>query len=106
MGTKSTVDSRQSTITINKPGKYWLEVSDDINCRNTDTITVNSDQRPVVSLGKDTSICTGHSLTLDAGNPGMSYIWNTGASSETISVSSQGEYMVTVVNGKCKGQEI
>src|SRR5690606_9338348 len=56
---------------------------------------------PTVELGPDTVLCTGQWLVLDAGNPGSTYTWSTGSSSQTLPVGSAGEYAVTVDNGYC-----
>ncbi|MEI6433851.1 MAG: M14 family zinc carboxypeptidase [Bacteroidota bacterium] len=59
-------------------------------------------QSPVVLLGNDTTICDNESLQLHAGNPGASYLWSTGETTETIVVDSTGigygtqEYWVSV----------
>lgn len=55
------------------------------------------DIKPVIELdlGADTLFCGG-TLTLDAGNPGYTYAWSTGDSTQTITVSTQGAYSVTV----------
>jgi PKD repeat protein len=45
---------------------------------------------PYVNLGNDTSILASSSLTLDAGNPGCSYIWSTGATTQTITIDTTG----------------
>lgn len=60
---------------------------------------------PVVDLGTTTTLCTGSSLTLDAGNPGLTYSWNTGATSQTITVTQAGTYTVTVTDGACSTEE-
>lgn len=52
--------------------------------------------QPVVDLGNDTSIIIGESLLLDAGNPGSSYHWSTGETTQTIIVSQSGDYSVDV----------
>ena len=44
----------------------------------------------VVNLGKDTTLCPWNTVLLDAGNPGMSYLWSTGATTRTIMVDSTG----------------
>jgi len=54
-----------------------------------------------VSLGNDTSICGSTSLTLNAGNTGSSYMWSTGATTQTLSVNTSGDYSVTVSNNGC-----
>jgi spore coat protein CotH len=56
---------------------------------------------PVVNLGNDTSVCPGQ-FVLNAGNFGCSYLWNTGTTSQTITVNSGGNYSVTVNNNGCK----
>jgi gliding motility-associated-like protein len=55
-----------------------------------------------VSLGPDTvNLCdAGGSYTLDAMNPGASYLWSTGATTKSIVVTSPGMYSVTVT-GPC-----
>jgi PKD repeat protein len=37
-------------------------------------------------------------VTLDAGNPGSNYVWNTGETSQTISVTTSGTYSVTITD--------
>ncbi|MEL6652831.1 MAG: PKD domain-containing protein, partial [Bacteroidota bacterium] len=49
-----------------------------------------------ISLGADTAICTGNSLTLSPGVMASSYSWTNGASSASISISSAGTYGVLV----------
>jgi len=54
-----------------------------------------------VNLGNDTAICAGSSLTLDAGNAGMTYLWNDNSSNQTLNVTTAGTYSVMVSNGSC-----
>ena len=52
---------------------------------------------PVVNLGMDTSFCESLPLILNAGNPGGKYMWSTGDSTQTITVTNQsGNYWVVV----------
>jgi hypothetical protein len=62
--------------------------------------TVDISYQPEVFLGNDTLIIQGQTLLLDAGNPGLEYLWSTGETTQTITVSFAGEYSVTV-NGYC-----
>jgi PKD repeat protein len=61
---------------------------------------------PIVNLGDDLAICEGTPVTLDAQNPGLFYLWNTGATTQTINVTNPGEYsvLVTDANG-CVGAD-
>jgi len=52
----------------------------------------------VVNLGDDITVCETEPIVLDAGNPGYSYLWTTGETTQTISVTSSGNYSVEVSN--------
>jgi len=65
------------------------------------SITVSNNATASITPSGPTSFCTGHSVTLLA-SPGSSYAWSTGATAQSIDVSSEGNYTVTVtVNGSC-----
>ncbi|MGL5891891.1 MAG: hypothetical protein ACRC3B_18505, partial [Bacteroidia bacterium] len=49
-----------------------------------------------VQLGADTTLCSGQQLTLNAGSPNSSHTWSTGATTQSITVSTAGTYYVTV----------
>jgi len=55
---------------------------------------------PVVNLGPDAAVCgdASQQLTLDAGNPGSTYIWDDGSTNQTRTISESGTYYVTVTN--------
>ncbi|WP_344812475.1 hypothetical protein, partial [Chitinophaga oryziterrae] len=59
--------------------------------------------KPVVDLGNDTAICTGNTLTLDAGAANAAYTirWSTGETTQMITVASAATYTATVTNGGC-----
>ncbi len=63
------------------------------------TFIIGVDQPPplFVELGNDTTIVAPASLQLDAGNPGNTYLWNTGETTRTIRVDTGGIYYVTVI---------
>ncbi|SIS90996.1 gliding motility-associated C-terminal domain-containing protein [Chryseobacterium piscicola] len=54
--------------------------------------------KPSVTLPEDFDFCEGKSAILDAGSGFTSYIWNTGATTQTITVSTAGTYSVKVTN--------
>ncbi len=92
--------AQSDSITITQAGTYWVETSR-YGCVNRDSFIVTFQPKPVLDLGSDTTLCTLSSLTLDAGNNGSSYLWNTGEQSQTIVVTQPGSYSVTVNNGNC-----
>lgn len=93
------------TINVIAGGTYYVAVTNN-NVIQTDTISITVNPLPVVVLGDDIAIVNGTSVTLNPGNPGSTYLWNTGAASQTLTVSSPGSYYVTVTdtNG-CKGAD-
>jgi len=54
-----------------------------------------------LNLGPDTWICPGNSKVLDAGPGRNSYLWSTGETTQTITVTSTGTYSVTVDDHGC-----
>ncbi len=51
---------------------------------------------PNLNIGFDQSICVGDTITLDAGIAAVSYLWNTGDTTQTISVYTAGAYSVVI----------
>jgi len=62
---------------------YTLAVENMFNCITTDDVTVTVNPLPIVYLGSDQDICDTTTITLDAGNPGSTYTWSTGGTSQT-----------------------
>lgn len=86
------------TNTVSQSGSYSVTVTGANGCTSTSTaVDVTIDNLPVVDLGNDTTLCGG-SITLDAGNPGATYLWSTGATTQTIVVSTSAAVSVNVTN--------
>ncbi len=87
-----------ATLQLSQTGTYWVDIIEKKgNCFRTDTIVVSGFENfPMVSLGGDVSACD--SITLDAGNPGFSYLWSLGDSTQKLTVFSTGLYWVAVTN--------
>ncbi|OFX28023.1 MAG: hypothetical protein A2033_14620 [Bacteroidetes bacterium GWA2_31_9] len=89
--------STLQTINVTISGDYSLTITDSNMCSNSDTINVNFNTLPVVTLGNDTSICDGSNLLLDAGS-WSSYLWSNLSTSQSIQVSNQGNFAVMVTD--------
>lgn len=87
-----------STISVGVGGQYSVTVTNSAGCSDRDTINLTLNPSPVVDLGNDTTLCFGGNIVLDAGNPGSTYSWSTGASSQTLNVTLASTYFVTVTN--------
>src|SRR5690606_11736707 len=84
--------------TVSTGGTYYVKVTDANACSNSDTIEITQYNLPTVNLGNDTSICMNTPLLLNAQNTGGTYVWNTGATSQTILVDSTNTYIVKVID--------
>ena len=93
----STGETTQKIKITNAAGPYWVEVSDINDKIQKANFNVNITPSPTVDLGPDQTFCTGN-ISLDAGNPGMTYLWSTGASTKNITVNTAGTYFVKVSN--------
>ncbi len=90
-----------SSIVVNQPGIYHVDVTSPEGCQSEDEILVTEFSYPVVQLGGDSSLCSGELLVLNAGNPGLNSVWSNGLQTSQINVTSGGLYSVTVDNGYC-----
>ncbi|WP_241486046.1 choice-of-anchor L domain-containing protein [Chryseobacterium angstadtii] len=72
-------------------------------CKSLQPATITIDVVPaIVSSLKGGQICQGDRILLDAGSgPGYTYEWNTGETSQAITVDTPGEYTVKISNGVC-----
>jgi hypothetical protein len=87
-----------SSITITESGTfgaYMVTVTSN-GCSASDTVMATILADPQVDLGEDFQAC--NEAILNAGNAGNSYQWSTGETSQTIQVTSTGEYSVTVTD--------
>lgn len=66
-------------------------------CMVTRSVVVTALSSPPITLGKDTSICSGDTLLLDAGGAFNSYQWSTGATGRELYVSAAGVYSIAAL---------
>jgi PKD repeat protein len=94
------------TMTISQPGTYHVRVTNLDGCISRDTVVLNSKPLPAVSLGPNVAKCPTDSVTLDAGTGYTSYLWNNGATTQSIRVATAGSYIVFVTNADgCVGTD-
>jgi hypothetical protein len=99
-----------ATLTVSSPGTYKVFVIGTNGCSKTDSIVIKENKiLPITSVitSKDTLTCAILNATLTA-TGGGTYLWSTGATTSTISVSTSGNYKVTVTgtNGCIKMDSI
>jgi len=94
---QTTVLGTAQTLTVSNAGHYYVIVDNGCAATATDTILVSTLPVPSVDLGQDKEICYMTSTVLDAGTQD-NYLWNTGATTPTITVDTAGSYWVVVTN--------
>jgi gliding motility-associated-like protein len=97
--------SSSSSIEVSTSGTYsvWVQAPD--GCTSEDEINVEFFDYPVPELSSDTSACVGEEVRLQAGDPGLNYLWNTGQLSREIYVTDPGIYSVEINNGYCSSYD-
>ena len=92
------------SITVTSGGTYTVTVASSGGATAVSSPVVVSTsgtgQTPTVSASGATSFCPGGSVTLTASSA-SSYQWSTGATSQSITVTSSGSYTVTTGSGSC-----
>jgi gliding motility-associated-like protein len=92
--------SVNSSITATQAGLYWVEVRNQ-QCRARDSMMILQKQLPSVNLGSNRTVCKETQVTLNAGSDaGTTWLWNTGAATNTITVSAPGTFCVHAVNSE------
>jgi hypothetical protein len=79
-----------------KTRTYTVIGTDAFGCQGRTNITLIVGKKPAVNLGPDRKVCKGTLVTLDAGNSGASFLWNTGETSQLINTYNPGIYVVKV----------
>jgi hypothetical protein len=87
-------------ITASASGNYTVTVTNANECSATSAptvVTVNPNPTASITAGGPTTFCEGGSVTLTASS-GSSYLWSTGATTQSIAASTSGGYSVTVTS--------
>lgn len=87
-----------SSIAVATPGTYYVDVSDGQGCTGTDTVVVDTLTAPSIQLPADVQTCAGDTILLDGGTGYASYLWSTGETTQTITVTTGATYSLTVGN--------
>ncbi len=85
------------------PGKYLVIVNDGTKTLRDSTIVIYAG-KPRIFL-KDTTLCKGSPVYIDAQNPGMKYLWNTGETTQRIKAETSGKYWVQINNKGCSATD-
>jgi len=97
--------STASNIRVSTPGQYKVTVELS-GCTASDSTQVRIVSPSSINLGRDTSICDGQSLLLDASKSGGgTYLWSDGSTGSSLRVTTAGLYWVEVNDGQCTARD-
>ena len=87
------------SITVSSAGSYTVTYNGGTcGSLTSAAVSVTVNALPIVSISGLLEICIGNASQLNAGASHSSYLWSTEATSQTISISTEGIYSVTVTN--------
>ncbi|MDE3251199.1 MAG: HYR domain-containing protein [Bacteroidota bacterium] len=97
----SGISSTSPGVTVSNSGTYEVAVMDYWGCNvHSNQITVvQSIPTATIITPNPGTLCPGSSITLTA-NPGSSYLWSNGVTTQTNTVTQSGNYTVTVTNNE------
>src|SRR5205807_2305981 len=88
-------------IFVTAAGSYSVTTTNANGCSATSaatSVTVNPLPTATITAGGPTNFCAGGSVTLSAPAGLSSYAWSNGATTQSINVTTAGNYSVTVTN--------
>ncbi|MFN8321884.1 MAG: T9SS type A sorting domain-containing protein [Chitinophagales bacterium] len=90
-----------SSINVTQSGTYSVTVSDN-GCQSDSSIVIDFSNYfgNLITTSDSTTFCSGGSAILSS-TPGLSYLWSTLDTTQSIVVTSTGNYDVTVSDGIC-----
>ncbi|MEP7267548.1 MAG: ice-binding family protein [Saprospiraceae bacterium] len=89
-----------ASIVVNASGNYTVTATNAAGCTGISAgtaVTVNANPGATISAGGSTTFCLGENVVLTA-SAGSAYLWSTGATSQSITAATSGNYSVTVTN--------
>ncbi|MBK9256237.1 MAG: gliding motility-associated C-terminal domain-containing protein [Saprospiraceae bacterium] len=88
---------KTASITVTNAGDYTVTVTDATGCTSTGTRTLTINNNPIATISGATEICSGANTTWIASG-GTSYVWSNLFTTGSITVSTAGDYTVTVTD--------
>ena len=91
-----------STPVLMSSKTYFVESENSNSCKSARVpVSINVFNYPIFSLGNDTSLCAGQTLTLTQNIAGVNYTWSDGTTNNNITVNTSGTYWLEIQRSNC-----
>ena len=90
-------NSTGSFLLVKNPGTYWVKVARG-GCEASDTIVINSSQKPVFTLGRDQVLCDNSTVQLKPDKSYSALRWQDGSTAPVYTVVQPGIYFLEATN--------
>ncbi|MCB9071529.1 MAG: PKD domain-containing protein [Prevotellaceae bacterium] len=100
----ASLNSQSVTVSPTTTTTYTVTTTNNLGCISSASITINVIALPTPTITGNNKVCLGSSTTLTA-NGGVSYRWNTGATTQSINVSPTDNTTYSVVATNAQGCE-
>jgi len=91
------VPSNSKNYHVNESGTYWVTIENECGWQS-DTITIEFEEAPIVDLGYNRTICEGETITLSVEDLTNDWVWSTGSKEQSITISEAGNYWLEQSN--------
>jgi len=93
-----------NSITVHTPWRYRADVSN-WQCKTTEYVRVYVNPIPELDLGNEHAFCTDEAIISTNNKDADSYLWSTGETTNTISVTKSGMYSLTITEDDCENSD-
>ncbi len=87
------------TLSINAPGDYAVTVTDGNGCTGSHSVTAANHVVTAPTITGNTTICSYETTTLTATTGYVTYLWDSGENTESVTTNTGGAHSVTVTDG-------
>lgn len=104
--THSGAEWNRGSAVLSVAGEYQVKAYDGPTCSTTESLIVQVNPKPHVSLSDHDTICSEMAVNLNAGSGFATYKWQDGSSEPQLSATSEGLYWVVVTdNNGCQASD-
>lgn len=88
-----------ASILITQPGQYWVDIIAEAGCISTDTILIQFQTPPMITMTMDTLLCPDETVEISATVPNMrNILWSNGLTDTSQIISVEGVYTATLTD--------